>query len=246
MNKVLWAASLGATTFVLASCGNNRAANNPPSPTQVAQAPTPAFEKPIAPASSAFLPTVPVKGMIQTTNSKARLSQISTTGQRDPFSAILPASIQLPVQKTAQSPVNPTQVSAKQAIRRLPVRVAPQTITQAPKPLSLRPIAVLPPLPITQIPMTIAQPISRTSLADAVQITGVVQIGGRAVAIIQSPQEGTARYVKPGDYVANGSVLLKRIIISKNGEPTIVLQQNGVEVMKSVGSTGPIASARSL
>ena len=244
MNKVLWIASLGATTLVLASCGN-RTANNPPSPTQsVTQAPTaPAFEKPIEPAASAFLPTVPVKGMIQTTNSQARLSQISTTGRRDPFSAILPASIQLPVQKTTQSPINPTQASAKQAARKLPVRVTPQTIAQTRKPLFLRPIAALPPLPIAQTPMTIA-PISRTSLADAVQITGVVQIGGRAVAIIQSPQEGTARYVKPGDYVANGSVLLKRIIISKNGEPTIVLQQNGVEVMKSVGSTGPIASAR--
>ena len=81
MNKVLWIASLGATTLVLASCGN-RTANNPPSPTQsVTQAPTaPAFEKPVEPAASAFLPTVPVKGMIQTTNSQARLSQISTTG----------------------------------------------------------------------------------------------------------------------------------------------------------------------
>ncbi len=245
MNKVLWMTSLGITTLVLVSCGNNRAATNPPSPTEsVAQAPAPAFEKPIAPAASAFLPTVPIKGMIQTTNSKARLSQISTTGRRDPFLAILPASIQLPPQNTAQAPV-PTQATAKQAVSKLPVRVAPQTTAQAPKPLALRPISALPPLPITQIPMTIA-PISRTSLADAVQITGVVQIGGRAVAIIQSPQEGTARYVKPGDYVANGSVLLKRIIISKKGEPTIVLQQNGVEVMKSVGSTGPIASARSL
>ena len=245
MNKVLWITSLGITTLVLASCGNNRVANNPPSPAQpVAQAPvSPAFEKPIAPAASAFLPTIPVKGMIQTTNSKARLSQISTTGRRDPFSALLPASIQLPPQKTAQSPVNPTQVSAKQGVKKLPVQVVPQTIAYAPKLPSLSPIAALPPLPIGQTPMTIA-PISRTSLADAVQITGVVQIGGKAVAIIQSPQEGTARYVKPGDYIANGSVLLKRIIISKNGEPTIVLQQNGVEVMKSVGSTGPIASAR--
>lgn len=245
MNKVLWIASLGVTALVSTSCGNDRAANNPASPTQsVAQPPAaPAFEKLTIPASSPSLPTVPVKGMIQTTNSQARLSQISTTGRRDPFSAILPASIQLPPQKTAQSPVSPTQASAKQAVRKLPVRVAPQTIARSPNPPSLRPIAALPPLPIGRTPMTIA-PISRTSLADAVQITGVVQISGKAVAIIQSPQEGTARYVKPGDYIANGSVLLKRIIISKNGEPTIVLQQNGVEVMKSVGSTGPIASAR--
>ena len=156
MNKVLWITSLGITTLVLMSCGNNRAANNPPSPTEsVAQAPAPAFEKPIAPAASAFLPIIPIKGMIQTTNSKARLSQISTTGRRDPFSAILPASIQLPPQNTAQSPA-PTQAAAKQAVSKLPVRVAPQTIAQAPKPLALRPIGALPPLPIAQTPMTIA------------------------------------------------------------------------------------------
>lgn len=242
MNKVLWVTSLGVAALVSTSCGNDRAANNSSSPAKsVAQAPAPAFDKPTTPAASASLPTVPVQGMIQTTNSQARLSQISTTGRRDPFSAILPAPIQLPPQKTAQSPVKQTQASAKQAVRN-PVRVMPQTIVRAPNLPSLSPTA-MPPLSIAQTPITIA-PISRTSLADAVQITGVVQIGGRAVAIIQSPQEGTARYVKPGDYVANGSVLLKRIIISKNGEPTIVLQQNGVEVMKSVGSTGPIASAR--
>ncbi len=245
MNKVLWIASLGVATLVLTSCGNNRAVNNSSSPAEpVAQAPvSPAFEKPTIPAASAFLPTIPVKGMIQTTSSKARLSQISTTGRRDPFSAILPASIQLPPQKTAQSPVNPTQTSAKPAVKKLPVQVVPRTIAQAPRLPSLSPIVALPPLPIAQTPMTIAL-ISRTSLADAVQITGVVQIGGKAIAIIQSPQEGTARYVKPGDYIANGSVLLKRIIMSKTGEPTIVLQQNGVEVTKSVGSTGQIVSAR--
>ena len=121
------------------------------------------------------------------------------------------------------------------------MRVTPLAPPQLPSVPPLSPIVALPPLPINQAPIGT---ISSTSLADAVQITGVVQVGGKAVAIIQSPQEGTARYVHPGDYVANGSVLLKRIIMSKNGEPTIVLQQNGVEVIKSVGSTGPIASAR--
>ncbi|MCY7274984.1 MAG: DUF3299 domain-containing protein, partial [Phormidesmis sp. CAN_BIN44] len=186
---------------------------------------------------SASLPTIPVKGMIQTTNSQARLSQISTTGRRDPFAAILPASIQLPAQKVAQAPV-------RQTVQQAPIqRPAPQFVPQFPLPLT--PIAALPPLPTNQTPLSIAPPaISQTSLADAVQITGVVQIGGKAIAIIQSPEEGTARYVKPGDSVANGRVLLKRIIMSKNGEPTIVLQQNGVEVIKSVGSNGVIASAR--
>ena len=235
MNNVLWMASLGVTTLCLTSCGSDRAANNPvQSPTPV-QASTPTFEKPTVSSLSASLPTIPVKGMIQTTNSQARLSQISTTGRRDPFAAILPAPIRLPAQKVAQAPV-------RQTVQQAPIQQTPQSIAQSPLPLT--PIVALPPLLINQTPLSIAPPaISQTRFADAVQITGVVQIGGKAMAIIQSPEEGTARYVKPGDSVANGRVLLKRIIMSKNGEPTIVLQENGVEVTKSVGSSSPIASA---
>ncbi len=236
MKNVLWTASLGIATLSLTSCGSDRAANNPVQPPAPVQASAPTFEKPTIPSSSASLPIIPVKGMIQTTNSQARLSQISMTGRRDPFAALLPASIQLPAQKVAHAP-------ARQTVQQAPIQQTPQSIAQSPLPLT--PIAALPPLPMSQTPLTIAPPaISQTSLADAVQITGVVQIGGKAMAIIQSPEEGTARYVKPGDSVANGRVLLKRIIMSKNGEPTIVLQENGVEVTKSVGSSSPIASAR--
>jgi len=236
MKNVLWMASLGIAALFLTSCGSDRSANNPVQSSAPVQASAPTFEKPTIPSSSASLPTIPVKGMIQTTNSQARLSQISTSGRRDPFAAVLPASIQLPPQKVAQP-------SATQTVKQAPIRqTAPQPIAQSPLPLT--PIVALPPLPMSQAPVSIAPPISQTSLADAVQITGVVQIGGRAIAIIQSPEEGTARYVKPGDSVANGRVLLKRIIMSKNGEPTIVLQENGVEVIKSVGSSGAIASAR--
>lgn len=236
MKNVLWMASLGIAALFLTSCGSDRSANNPVQSSAPVQASAPTFEKPTIPSSSASLPIIPVKGMIQTTNSQTRLSQISTTGRRDPFAALLPASIQLPAQKVVQAPV-------RQTVQQAPIQQTPQSIAQAPLPLT--PIAALPPLPINQTPLSIVPPaISQTSLADAVQITGVVQIGGKAIAIIQSPEEGTARYVKPGDSVANGRVLLKRIIMSKNGEPTIVLQQNGVEVIKSVGSSGAIASAR--
>ncbi len=238
MKNVLWMAGLGVATLYLTSCGSDRAANNSAQPSApIAQASAPTFEKPTVSSSSASLPIVPVKGMLQTTNPQARLSQISTTGRRDPFSAILPASIQLPAPKVAQSPI-------RQAVKQAPIQqIVPQTVAQPPLPST--PIAALPPLPMSQAPSIVPPAISQTSLADAVQITGVVQIGGKAMAIIQSPAEGTARYVRPGDSVANGRVLLKRIIMSKNGEPTIVLEQNGVEVTKSVGSSsGSIASAR--
>ena len=116
MNKIFGIASLGVAALALTSCGSHPVANNPSSATQsAAQAPaSSAFEKPTIPTASAFLPPVAVKGMIQTTNSQARLSQISASGRRDPFSAILPASIQLPSQKTSQAAVSPSQAPAKQ------------------------------------------------------------------------------------------------------------------------------------
>jgi hypothetical protein len=253
MKTVLWMASLGAATLFLTSCGGDRAATNqqaqtPNSATGTAAQspvpPAPTFDKPIAAAKTASsLPAVPVPGLLQPTNAQARLSQISTQGKRDPFAAVLPDAIQLPPARL--SAATPSQPPIRQAVQPSAPQ-KPQTIAQAPINLPpITPLQNLPPLPISQAPLPIAAPpVSRTNLADAVEITGVVQVGGKVTAIVQSPDEATARYVQAGDYLANGRVLLKRIIMSKNGEPTIVLQQNGIEVTKSVGSTsGPIARA---
>jgi hypothetical protein len=182
--------------------------------------------------------------MIPSTNAQARLSQIPTATRRDPFAALLPTNIKV---ATITSPQSATTRSTPIQPQKSPT-VKP---TQAPQisltPLTPNSLPVLPPLPVNSAPLTpntlpVLPPVSRTSLADAIEITGVIQVGGKVTAIVQSPTESTARYVQPGEYLANGSVLLKRIIMSKNGEPTIVLQQNGVEVTKSIGSTR-VASA---
>lgn len=70
--------------------------------------------------------------------------------------------------------------------------------------------------------------------AQEVVVTGVVTIGNRTYAIVQSPDEPTGRYVAAGQRVAGGSVLVKRIDMRGN-EPVVVLEQNGVEVSHSVG-----------
>lgn len=247
MNKLLWLASLGTLTMVLSSCGSDRPSSQSSptsSPQPVAQAPQ-GFPKPTIPQTSP-MSTVAVKGLLQPTNSQARLSQIAANRKRDPFAALVPAELRFSTKSTsatssATRPANvPSSVSqpAKPSVK-LPA--PPQTIASR-----QLPIPSLPPLPTTSMsPNSLpALPASQTSLADAVEITGVVQVKGEVTAIVQSPDEATARYVRTGDYLANGRVLLKRIIMSKSGEPTIVLQQNGIEVTKSIGSTrGPIASA---
>ncbi|MGC1245391.1 MAG: hypothetical protein WA865_04190 [Spirulinaceae cyanobacterium] len=87
-----------------------------------------------------------------------------------------------------------------------------------------------PPLPIPELP-----PPPQPTLARAVEITGVVQAGGVPQAIVQEPDSEFQRYVKVGDYLANGQVLVKRIEMTSGPQPVVILQQLGVEVSRRVG-----------
>jgi hypothetical protein len=67
-----------------------------------------------------------------------------------------------------------------------------------------------------------------------------MQVGGTWTIIVKEPGSPTSRYVRTGEYLANGQVLVKRIIAG--ADPVVVLQQNGVELTKVVGSSnGPLA-----
>ncbi|KAM3090014.1 hypothetical protein ACKFKG_31290 [Phormidesmis sp. 146-35] len=241
MNKMLWLAGLGVA-IALGSCGKQDRAQIQKSPdaVPVTQAPQ-NFPKPTV-SANAPMPTIAVKGMIQSTSAQTRLSRLSTANRRDPFAAVLPPEIKMGAVKN--------QPAARRSVSSQVQRPTVKPATQAPQialtPLPPSSLPALPPVAVNSAPplsnVPVLPPVSRTSLADAIEITGVIQVGGKVTAIVQSPTESTARYVQPGEYLANGSVLLKRIIMSKNGEPTIVLQQNGVEVTKSIGSTR-VASA---
>lgn len=73
-------------------------------------------------------------------------------------------------------------------------------------------------------------------LASAVEVTGVVQVGGETYAIVRAPNEPTSRYVRVGQRVANGRVLVKRIQMRGGEEPVVILEENGIEVARAVGS----------
>lgn len=79
-----------------------------------------------------------------------------------------------------------------------------------------------------------------TKAAESTKVTGTVEISGTIYAIISAFDEPTSRYVRAGQMISNGKVLVKRI--DTNAEPPIVvLQQNGVEVLRPVGA--PIVGA---
>ncbi|MEM9002963.1 MAG: hypothetical protein AAGE59_05470 [Cyanobacteria bacterium P01_F01_bin.86] len=75
-------------------------------------------------------------------------------------------------------------------------------------------------------------------VASQVQIFGIAEVQGEVYAIVQAPGEPTSRYVKVGDRLANGTVLVKRIETRPSSEPLVVLEERGTEIALPVGSGG--------
>ncbi|WP_421656142.1 hypothetical protein [Leptothermofonsia sp. ETS-13] len=247
MKRKFWIAHLGIAAF-LASCSqapdsqqvqapaSQPAGGAAQSSPQSAQAQS--FPDPIAsPTAIVEVPAVP--GLLKPTNPQKRVSKIAT-GRRNPFEAIPTAPIAIPVsarrtQSTARSlpnlppkPFSPPPLSTV-PVNSNPGSLPPLTVSANPNLIPLPPVGVS------------AAPPSRGNLAEAIEVTGVLQIKGKWNVIVKEPGSPTSRYVKAGDYLANGRVLVKRILAG--AEPVVVLQQNGIEVIKSLGSSGgPTAS----
>ncbi|MGQ9872277.1 hypothetical protein, partial [Leptodesmis sp.] len=91
--------------------------------------------------------------------------------------------------------------------------------------------AALPPKPQTAA----LPPKPSTDTAKAVEVTGVIRIGNTPQAIVIAPEDATSRYVRVGQRISNGRVLVKRIEMQDGSEPVVILEENGVEVARSVG-----------
>ena len=172
-------------------------------------------------------PPQKVAGLLQPTNAQAAVNKAqqrisSDKLKRDPFSV-------LPTQKAASKPTD-----KKSSFDRPRGFITPPPLPNLPNsrpggdllPPAGAPGAAFPPeLPAAPQP----------DLAQAVAVTGVVQVGGEAQAIVQAPNESTSRYVRAGQRLSNGQVLVKRIEIYQGADPVVVLEQFGVEVVKRVG-----------
>lgn len=152
--------------------------------------------------------------LIPSTDPGARVSEIERQ-RSDPF-AILPTTptVEIPVQETtAPQPSPPSPSTPPGELAPIPELVP----SQPPGP---------PPPP---------QP----ELARAVAVSGVVQLGNVPYAILTAPNEPHTRYVRAGQLLSNGEVLVKRIEMYPGRDPVVVLEQFGVEVVRAVGSGGP-------
>jgi hypothetical protein len=71
--------------------------------------------------------------------------------------------------------------------------------------------------------------------AIAIEISGVIEVGGQTQVIVKLPNESFSRYIEVGERVANGKVLVKRVEGQNSLSPTVVLEEVGVEVPHKIG-----------
>jgi hypothetical protein len=89
-----------------------------------------------------------------------------------------------------------------------------------------------PPRPSRPNPTTTAYNPPPPPEAEVIEVSGVVEIGGRRYAIVSIPGDISSRYVTVGQWIASDRVLVKRIEMSTY--PRVILQQNGREYAHSV------------
>lgn len=245
MRQVLFIATATALGFMAVGCdsfGGGETTSTEPSPVEQAPvasspaSPTPAFSQPTVEPSASPKGILP-PDLISSTDPNQRIQQIK--GDRsDPFS-LLPTTPKVqfppnaaPTTAPTTSPTrgggqSPNRASApSRSTNRSTGTTAGRAPTQKPAPRS--PIAAAPPRP---------QP----TLARAVKVSGVVQVGGKVFAIVSAPNEPTSRYVEEGQRLAGGQVLVRRIDMNR-AEPVVILEQFGVEVVRAVGEGGPAPS----
>ena len=201
--------------------------------------------------------------LIQPTNSNQRAKQVQK-GRQDPFAGLfVQAAPSVSTTATPQTTVTPLpslpQLRAPQTkpVRtsstggggnpgsqpnysrtNRPPRVVPGPIAANPLPRVVPGSSEANPLPPIAPDSTsepVLPPPQDPDLARSVAVMGVVQVGSEPLAIVKVPNEATSRYVRVGQRLSNGQVLVKRIEINDGSEPVVILEQYGIEVAKEVG-----------
>ncbi|ESA36699.1 hypothetical protein N836_06465 [Leptolyngbya sp. Heron Island J] len=169
-------------------------------------------------------PTVIARDLIQSTNPNERTIGVERT-RNDPFAELTiplipPEPIEVPESNTGQPATAATGATAQAGTNNNAGNAqGSPVISDRQVELGRPEIAALPEIP---------QP----TTARAVRVSGVIQIGGSPYAIVKAPNE-IERYVRQGERIAGGSVVVKRIDTGSI-EPRVILVENGIEVERFV------------
>ncbi|MGJ3253044.1 MAG: hypothetical protein ACFE0J_18215 [Elainellaceae cyanobacterium] len=249
MNQLLRSMILGAIALSLISCGNSATApRNEQSESLMSNTQNDIVAAPSASDSSSSdllsvpdsdnLQAVAVPPLIPPTSISERLSQIDS-GRNDPFAPIsagAPILVQtspryqsgaLPTVPVASTPSLPEPVATVPVAAYPPTSLTPNPSGQAPVPAPV-------PAPSNAVPAPVPTP----PLARLIEISGVVQVGGQTSVIVMMPTERSSRYVRIGERIGNGQILVKRVDMDAAYEPVVILEQDGVEIVRTIGSAG--------
>ncbi|WP_099238544.1 hypothetical protein [Synechococcus sp. BDU 130192] len=230
MRQVFLLLPLVAVGLTLGSCSllPGGGGDEPTPETPQTTAPTPAPEPDaelFAPPTTETLSSV----LIPSTDPDAR-RRATTEGRPDPF-----ADLSLAPQVTLAPPPAPTPTTSGAQPG------APGTANGAGTPGQTTPgtapgsVAIAPPPPPLDF-SPILPSLPEPTAANNTKVTGVVQINGIDYVMVESPDERFSRYVKVGDYVANGQVLVKEIVFNR-GVPVVTLEQYGMTIQKKLNET---------
>lgn len=244
MRRIVFVGLAGAIALTVASCSSDSGSDVATSPSPVASV---AVKKPVTaqPFGAKAAPLVAQKppagdtipGLIQSTNGDERAKQVQASIDsqkgKDPFAGLPPR-----LQQPPRTAVNSQNVPTVNQLPATPRSVTPRPSSSGSTTTAFNPKTPLPPQGKTGIPVIkTLPPLPSTTLASAVEVSGVVMVGGVAQAIVKAPNEETSRYVRVGQRLSNGQVLVKRIEMNAGSDPIVILEENGVEISRAVGTT---------
>jgi hypothetical protein len=204
------------------------------------------FESPMISLSAELRKAATPSELVRSTAGDERLAVV-TTGRSDPFAPItrsIGANTPSRRQETEAAAAPQIAVSSERApvssnlpttsISQVPDLPPVPTVNSSPPPLPAIPMAINP-LPIPNLPSSIPGANSTPqSPVDAVELTGIVQVGDRVGVIVRESNGQSSRHVFAGDLLASGQVRLKSVDLSSQ-QPLVILEYQGKEYTRIVG-----------
>jgi hypothetical protein len=182
-------------------------------------------------------------GLIASTNSEQRVQGV-IKGRNDPF-ALLVVQGKLKKIESEDTPKAKTIDTAKSKVKSTKIASIPKK-TIVPVATRTKPNKIVNTPPAKPVTPTVKKPaviIPQPELARAVEVSGIIDIDGSAVAIVKSPNELTSQYVREGQSIANGRIFVKRI---NSLEALVILEEKGIkgDVIKNVMDKAPVAQEK--
>ena len=199
------------------------------------------FESPMVGLSAELRKAATPSELLGSTASQDRLSVI-TTGRSDPFAPITRSIGATTSSQRSNADTTTATPGVDPSIANLPTAPVSSTpdlppvpsVNLTPPPLPSIPVATspitIPPLP-TSFPQ--AHPAPQNPV-QAIELTGVVQVGDRVGIIVREGNGQTSRHLFEGDLLAGGQVRVKSIDMS-NQQPLVILEYQGKEYPRVVG-----------